>query len=119
VQNAARDAKNPGLSEIIEMLRKFVFDGPDPQGLQGEIRNLSRVALVYHLMALASDQRAAPTVRSIAFNRLQQIASYAQVDPWLKHQIKRFEDDPKTIPLPRPLEAPPGMPIGDDEAPLW
>jgi len=27
-------------------------------------------------------------------------------------QIERFERDPKVIPIPRPLEPPPGQPIG-------
>jgi hypothetical protein len=31
-------------------------------------------------------------------------------------EIKRFADDPKKVNVPRPPTAPPGMPIGDDEA---
>ncbi|MEO5953245.1 MAG: zinc-dependent metalloprotease, partial [Chloroflexia bacterium] len=115
VQNAARDSKNPSLEEVISALTKASFEGPAPAGLNGEIRSLTQISLVYHLMALASEQRAAPSARSKAFHALNKL----DVEPWLKSQIKRFEDDPKTIPLPRPLEAPPGMPIGDDEAPLW
>jgi hypothetical protein len=115
VLNAARDAKNPSLNEVIGALRKAAFEGPLPQGMNGEIRNLLRVSLAYHLMALASDQRAAPSARSAAFNALTELPA----DPWLRSQIKRFEEDPKQIPLPRPLEAPPGMPIGDAELPLW
>ena len=31
---------------------------------------------------------------------------------WAVAQIERFERDPKVIPVPRPLEPPPGQPIG-------
>jgi len=119
VQNTARDAKNPSLEEVINTLERAAFQGATLTGMEGQIQNLLRVSFAYHLMALAADQRAAPAARSAAFNKLASLSSMAAVDPWLRNQIKKFEDDPKTIPLPRPIEAPPGMPIGDDEAPLW
>lgn len=118
-QNAARDAKNPSLTEVIDALKRMSFEGPAQPPMKEEIRNLLRVSLTYHLMALAADQRAAPKARSLAFTQLQEIEATGAYDPWLRNQIKRFQDDPKTIPLPRPIEPPPGMPIGDDEAPLW
>jgi hypothetical protein len=69
-------------------------------------------------MALAADQRTAPTARSLAFTVLTQISTI-NYDLWLNNEIKRFIEDPKVIPLPRPIEAPPGMPIGDEESRLW
>jgi len=35
--------------------------------------------------------------------------------PFGAAQIKRFQDDPKEIGLPRPPAPPPGMPTGDDQ----
>lgn len=117
VQQNSRDAKNPSLEEVIDSISKLAFASNTPAGMTGEIQSLTQVSLAYHLMALAGDQRAASRARSIAFNKLEEMA--IRVDPWLKSQIKRYAEDPKQIPLPRPVEPPPGMPIGDVEAPLW
>ena len=113
IQQRARDTKNPSLQEIIEKLQTLTVSNAN-YAMDREIRNLINVSIAYHLMALASNQQAAPTVRSIAFQYLQNIVSQGK-DAWLTSMIKRFEEDPKVIPLPRPIEAPPGMPIGDDD----
>jgi hypothetical protein len=97
-----------GLPEVLDELVKHAF-----QEKGTGIRYLEQTALVYHLMALVGAERAAPEARSAAFERLR---SLAPQDSWLKSQIDRFLADPKAIPLPRPVEAPPGMPIGAGEA---
>lgn len=118
-QQAARDPENPSLTEVIKALTTAAFEGTEPKGMESEIRNLLRVSVVYHLMALSSEQRAAPAARAAAFDRLEALSGNAVVSPWLRSQIKKYADDPKVIPLPRPAEAPPGMPIGDGPEHLW
>ncbi len=118
-QHNARDKKYPAMREIFKALNDVAFgDKPLDNGMEWELRNLLRVSIVYHLMALAADQRTAPRARSLAFNELTNIST-SNYDLWLNNEIKRFIEDPKVIPLPRPIEAPPGMPIGDEESRLW
>lgn len=118
VQHNSRDAKNPALEEIIQSLIKVTWEAKPLSGMLRETQYSTGMALLYHLMALASDQRAAARARSIAFAYITHIAANSN-DALVRAQVKRFEEDPKQLPLPRPIEAPPGMPIGDDEFPLW
>ena len=118
VQHNSRDAKNPALEEIIQSLIKVTWEAKPLSGMLRETQYSTGMALLYHLMALASDQRAAARARSIAFAYITHIAANSN-DAFVRAQVKRFEEDPKQLPLPRPIEAPPGMPIGDDEFPLW
>jgi hypothetical protein len=71
---------------------------------------------LYHLMALAANQNAPMQVRGIAWSRLDELAKASSVQPESHRRhaarlIERFRQDPKQIPLPAPLEAPPGQPI--------
>jgi hypothetical protein len=110
-QHNARDKQYPSVGEVVKAVQDAAFDQkPLEYGMPWELQNLLKVSVTYHLMVLGSDQRAAPTARSVAFSALSYI-SQISTDLWLKNEIKRFIDDPKTIPLPKPLAAPPGMPI--------
>lgn len=118
VQHNSRDAKNPALEEIIQSLIKVTWEAKPLSGMLRETQYSTGMALLYHLMVLASDQRAAARARSIASTYITSIAANSN-DAFVRAQVKRFEEDPKQLPLPRPIEAPPGMPIGGDEFPLW
>jgi len=37
------------------------------------------------------------------------------LDAYLIHRIQQFQSDPAKFVVAKPIEAPPGMPIGDDE----
>ena len=76
-------------------------------------------------MALAATERAAAQVRAIAADKLEtlrtSLAAQARTTTdagqrahfaYGAAQIKKFQDDPKQIALPRPLDAPDGPPIG-------
>ena len=117
VQHNSRDAKNPALEEVIQSLIRVTWEAKPLTGLLRETQYATGMSLLYHLMALASDQRAAVRARSIASTYINAIAANSN-DAFVRAQVKRFEEDPKQLPLPRPIEAPPGMPIGDEEVPL-
>lgn len=117
VQHNSRDARNPALEEIIQSLIRVTWEAKPLTGLLRETQYATGMSLLYHLMALASDQRAAARARSIASTYINAIAANSN-DAFVRAQVKRFEEDPKQLPLPRPIEAPPGMPIGDEEVPL-
>ncbi|MFN8811566.1 MAG: zinc-dependent metalloprotease [Acidobacteriota bacterium] len=118
-QHEARDERGLGLREVIERLWRDAFAGEERPGMAGRIGYLKQVALVYHLMALAREDQAAAGARKEAFAALKRIEQTGAVDAWLRSRIRKFEEDPRTIPLPRPVEAPPGMPIGDEAGFLW
>lgn len=120
VQQNARDPKNPSLERLLDTLSTHFIFAPRPNGMLGQTQQAIGISYLYHLMALANDARCAPAARSIAYSEILHIADGS--DPWMKSQIKLFQEDPKQLPLPRPLETPPGMPIGDFEGegwPLW
>jgi hypothetical protein len=116
-QNHARDSQNPALREVLEACAKLLFPASWPEGLAGNVLAAQRVCYLFHVMALASDANAAPTARSWAFAHLQNIQG--KFTPLEAQLFKTFQEDPKQLPLPRPFEPPPGMPIGDEEWPLW
>lgn len=118
-QHEARDEKALGLREVIARLKNMTFGPLTRRGMAGQVEYLTGVSFVYHLMALVNSGQAAPKARDEAFRTLKDLSEDGRVSAWLRAQIKKFEDDPKVIPLPRPVEAPPGMPIGDEAEPLW
>jgi hypothetical protein len=125
VQQHARDARNPQLNDVLEQLLQATFKRPPAKGMEAEVgRTVDHVAL-YHLMALAVNEAAAPQVRAIASWKLDQLKG------WLKRQggpamdvntqahfrhlaqdIERLQQEPKPANLVRLVEPPPGMPIG-------
>jgi hypothetical protein len=116
VQQHARDAKNPSLDEVLQEIEKVVLVRPNASGMLYQAQYAENAAYVYHLMALAADGKAAPEARNIALARLRQVKS-ATNDAYLREMFRRFEEDSKVVPMPRPVEAPPGMPIGSED--LW
>jgi hypothetical protein len=120
VQHNARDSKNPSLESLLDTLSRRTILAPPLSGMPGQTQQATGISYLYHLMALANDARCAPAARAIAYKEIVRIGSLAE--PWIQSQVKLFQEDPKQLPLPRPLEAPPGMPIGDHEdgvLPLW
>ncbi|MBL8234817.1 MAG: zinc-dependent metalloprotease, partial [Bryobacterales bacterium] len=134
IQQHARDARNPQLADVIEQLLAATVKRAPLKGLDAEVgRTVDHVAL-YHLMALAVNDQAAPQVRAIASMKLDQLKG------WLKRQsgpamdastqahfryatqvIEKLQQEPKPATLGRLVEAPPGMPIGalDGDCAVW
>jgi hypothetical protein len=124
VEYHARDAKNPGLDEVIDRLLAGTWKAgaasTDPR-LAETARSVDDVVL-YRLMVLAADAGALEQARAIAFLKLDDLRKYlvgkTVTDTALRahyafaaEQIKRFEDDPKQIGVNKPAAAPDGPPI--------
>ena len=125
-ERAARLAEKPAstlnLDAVIDRLleatwRKVAASDPTD-------RTVDAVVL-YHLMALASNAAAPGQVRAITFGKLVELRAYLEAErggspDWLYQtkysisQIKNFENNPKEVNVPRPVEPPPGQPIGCD-----
>ena len=112
VEQFARDPKNPSLEEVIDGLLKTAPPLTEKKGMVALANYTVFQATLYHLMALASDHRAFHGARAIAYDKLMQLKKIPHT--LMQAEIRRFEEDPKQLPLPRPAEPPPGMPIGDE-----
>ncbi len=127
VQYHAQESDNPGLDEVITKLVAATWGTSAPAGLGSEVVRSTRFVVVQHLMALATDGSAPAQVRAIATSHLDDVKRQAtamaqSADSETKAQgrytllmLEKFGRDPKSLDLPRPVEAPPGQPIGDQE----
>ena len=113
----------PGIGEVIDKLLDATWRSQPAPGLSGEVQRVVDSVVLYHLMAPAANESASEQARAIAYDRLdllkQALSSMASNDVAVRAhirfavaQIDRFQRNPKEITLPKPLEAPPGQPIG-------
>jgi hypothetical protein len=126
-EHHAADATQPGLEDVIDKLAAATWKAAPAAGLAGQVQRAVDGVVLYHLMQLAADDAAPAQVRATASAKLTALrdwlvhtpaadASLEAFHQYAAAEIKRFADDPKKVNVPRPPTAPPGMPIGDDEA---
>ena len=125
VQFHARDARNPGLAEVIDKILASTWKAPAAGGYAGEIQHTVNMVILSDLMSLAAADRASNQVRAITSLKLDELKAWVAAQNRLTRdenqrafwyysveQIKRFQDDPKKMTL-TPAQAPPdGQPIG-------
>ena len=127
VQFHARDARNPGLAEVIDKILAATWKAPVATGYAREIQHSVNAIVLGDLMSLAANERASNQVRAIASYQLDQLKNWlarqrlAAIDEnrraflyYSFEQIKRFQDDPKKVNLTPPQAPPDGQPIGMD-----
>jgi hypothetical protein len=127
VQFHARDARNPGLAEVIDKILAATWKAPVATGYAGEIQRTVNVVVLADLMSLAASERASNQVRAVASLKLEQLKAWLASQRRLAvdenrraflfyslEQIKRFQDDPKKMNLTPPQTPPDGQPIGMD-----
>jgi hypothetical protein len=125
VQFHARDARNPGLGEVIDRVLAATWKAPVASGYAGEIQHTVNMVVLTNLMSLAASDRASNQVRAIAAWKLEQLKTWlntqrrATMDEnqraflfYSFDQIKRFQEDPKKMNLTNPQPPPDGQPIG-------
>jgi hypothetical protein len=123
VEYNARLAGNaPALGEVIDAVlaasRPAHLKPRAEHGLIDEVQSAVYVRTVEALLALAANPKASIAVRAITYAKLDAIKrrgdSAAPVDGYLAHRIQQFQNNPEKFVAAPPVEAPPGMPIGDD-----
>src|ERR1044071_30217 len=127
VQFHARDARNPGLGEVIDRILAATWKAPAANGYAGEIQHTVNMVVLTNLMSLAANGRASNQVRAIASWKIDQLKNWLNTQRSLTadenrraflyysaEQIKRFQDDPKKMNLTNPQPPPDGQPIGMD-----
>jgi hypothetical protein len=133
VEFHARNAENPGLDEVLDAVLEATWKARHPSGYNGEIAKTVDNVVLYDLMAISANERAAEEVRAIASLKLRELKDWLdspaggmQVISDQAHifyaakQIEQFQKDPKQISLTPPAEPPDGPPIGtDDDGSSW
>ncbi|HME06972.1 MAG TPA: zinc-dependent metalloprotease, partial [Bryobacteraceae bacterium] len=124
VQYHSEDGGSPALEEVIDRLLSATWKAQPAAGLGAQVQRAVDGVVLYDLMALAGNEATPAQVRAIAFDKLMGLktwlAGQASADADLRAfqaygvaQIKKYETNPKEISVPKPMEAPPGQPIGD------
>jgi hypothetical protein len=117
-------ANTPSLAEVIDaalqVSRPRVHPAPGSnQPLSNEVQAAVYSRTVEALLTLAADPMTSVEVRAISCAKLEDLRRRSDVnsplEAYLMHRIKQFQDDPVRFVVAKPIEAPPGMPIGDDE----
>lgn len=122
-QLKARDAAQLGFDAVLRRVLAATWGASPRRGMQGEIQKTVNMAVLHHLMVLAANEGAAPSARAQAHAALTGLrkdlaarrtgdAAWLAVYAFAAAQIERFERDPKVVPVPKPVEPPPGQPIG-------
>jgi hypothetical protein len=116
-------ANTPSLAEVIDAALKVSRAAPSAPGshpaIGAEVQAAVYARTVEALLTLAADPKTSVEVRAITYTKLEDIRRRSDVslplDAYLIHRIKQFQDDPAKFVAATPIEAPPGMPIGDEE----
>jgi hypothetical protein len=125
VEFHARDARNPGLEEVLDAVVAATWKAPRDAGYSGEIGRVVDGVVLFDLMALAVNEQATEQVRAIAWLKLEELKSWmaasrgsagnsAQSAHWFyaEQEIALFQKEPRRLTVAAPAEPPDGPPIG-------
>jgi hypothetical protein len=118
VEYHARDASEPALEEVIDSAMHSIVSGRE-EGLSGLVTTAVEARFIEALLRLVADQDTSFAARSVVSARLHSIAESQPRNPYgeeIKRRIEGFERDPEKFKPEPPLEVPPGMPIGEEDA---
>jgi hypothetical protein len=119
VIDAALLASKPARPGAIVAQQTAIHQASIHQRLFGEVQSAVYARTVEALLTLAADLKASAQVRAIVYGKLNEVKRRSDLnsplDAYLIHRIQQFQSDPAKFIVAKPIEAPPGMPIGDDE----
>ena len=128
VQYHMRDAKGPSLRVMMEQVSKTTAERPEGgHTISSEVERAVEFRGLYAMLALGVNPAASSQARAIARWHLNDLLKEWTTTPTpadsaeaihraaMVDTINAFEKDPAKFVLSKPVEAPPGMPIGDDE----
>jgi hypothetical protein len=123
VEYHARDVNNPSLADVIDATLAAVHSEPHHAGarlpLDGIVIRSVYIRTIESLLSLAANPQASSIVRAVTSAKLATIKQQADLtDPmgaYIAQRIGQFETDPAKFVPAKTVEAPPGMPIGDEE----
>jgi hypothetical protein len=125
VEYHARDPKEPSLTEVIDDTLKSADTPQSTSDLALTVKHAVNNRILEALLALASNPQASAEARAIARDRILALKSRLSTPPSdaaeaplysaALARIAEWERDPAKFVPAKTIEAPPGMPIGDDE----
>jgi hypothetical protein len=121
----SRDAKNPGLDQVIDRLIAATWKTPRTAIREAEVERTIDNVVLYRLMSLVQSTDASEQARAMAYLKLDDLRKWmlAQqtADPsqrahfvYAAEQIKRYQDHPEQLTIEKPADPPDGPPIGSD-----
>jgi len=133
VQYAAREPGQMQLDEVLDALLARTLKSDPLEGMDGELQRTTDAVVLYRMMVLAQSPNSTEQVKAITWMKLGEAKEYLDKAEgssvawkahrnWLSDRIKRFQNNPKEVTLPKPEEAPPGQPIGcgsDEPLAVW
>ncbi len=128
VQYHMRVPASPSLRGVLESISKAVAERPEGgHSMSSEVERAVEARAYEAMFTLAANPAASSQARAIARSHLLDVLKeWQSADPLkdtaeaihraaLVARIGQFEREPEKFVPAKPLEAPPGMPIGDDE----
>jgi hypothetical protein len=123
VQQHSRDASLPGLDHVILSLMNATWRAQPLKDYEAEVHRAVNDVVLYHLMALAADEHASGQSRALAFASLRELLQmlngslpmgeeYDAQRMLARAKLERFLKNPTKPTVARPVEPPPGQPIG-------
>jgi hypothetical protein len=125
VEYHARDSAEPSLDEVIDATLKSTGSAADATGLTAEVKRGVDSRVVEAMLGLAATPEASAEVRGTLRVKLQALRDEYAHDSaggenaaWMAYEVARIDEflkDPAKFVPAKPVPAPPGMPIGEDE----
>ena len=119
IEYGARDPGSLTLDAVIDGALATTATAPRSAGLAGPVQRAVYARTVEALLTLAANTNAPAEVRAVTQAKLTELRRRADprsaTDAYLAHRIDLFFNDPSKFAPAAPIEAPPGMPIGDEE----
>jgi len=122
VEYSAR-AHTLSLGEVIDaalaVSRPAAHQSAGVAGISTEIQSAIYGRTVEALLTLAADPKSSLQVRAITRAKLEDIrrrsVPNSALDAYIVQRIRQLQNDPDKFVVAKPIDVPPGMPIGDDE----
>ncbi|HXC96062.1 MAG TPA: zinc-dependent metalloprotease [Edaphobacter sp.] len=128
VEYHMRVPESPSLRGVLEAISKTVAERPeDGHTMSSEVERAVEFRALEAMLALAVNPAASSQARAIARSHINDVLKEFTTTPpptdtaeaihraALIDRINEFQRDPAKFVPAKPIEAPPGMPIGDDE----
>ena len=111
VEYHARNQAEPALGDVID--QTLAASAGTAEGMAGLVTQAVRERTVEALLTLAASPQASGAARAVVRDKL--VAFRTLAAPSLQARIDQFLNEPAKFVPSKAIEAPPGMPIGDDE----
>jgi hypothetical protein len=119
VEYHARDSSEPSIEEVIDRVLGAANAAPNSSGLTVLISNAIKARIFEALFRLGADPVISFSARAILVAKLNSIKQSLPTDAVgqeLKRRVETFASDPERFKPLLIVKAPPGSPIGGDDA---